>query len=38
MEPLTQVQILDEAAYISLRANILRKGMNPSLLSTTNKQ
>ena len=28
-----QVQTLDNAIYISLHANILRKGMNPSLLS-----
>ena len=32
MDTETQVQILDEAVYISHSANILRKGMNPTIL------
>ena len=29
MESASQIQILDDAIYISLHANALRKGMNP---------
>ena len=32
MESETQVQILDDADCISLHANVLGKGMNPSVL------
>ena len=32
MELMTQVQILDKADCISLYANVLKKGMNPSVL------
>ena len=32
MEYVTRVQILDEAVYVSLCANALRKGMNPYVL------
>ena len=32
MDTATQVQILDEAAYISHRANIIGKGMNQTIL------
>ena len=32
MDSLKQVQILVEAVYISLHANALAKGMNPSVL------
>ena len=34
MELVNQVQILDEAAYISFHTNSLEKGMNLSALST----
>ena len=33
MDIVTRVQILDEADYISRSANILRKGMNPIILT-----
>ena len=32
MDTTTQIQILDEADYISHSANILGKGMNPIIL------
>ena len=32
MEPVTQVQILDEAHCIQYSANIIEKGMNPTVL------
>ena len=33
MDTVTQVQILDEAVWISHSANTLEKGMNPTILS-----
>ena len=35
MELVIQVQILDEAVDVSLHANALGKGMNPSVLPST---
>ena len=32
MELATRVQILDEAVYVSLCANVIKAGMNPSVL------
>ena len=34
MDLMNQVQILDEVVYISLGANTIVKGMNPSLLTS----
>ncbi len=33
MDTVTQVQILDEAVFISHNANIFGKGMHPTILS-----
>ena len=39
MKSVTQIQFLDEAVCVSFHANVLRKGMNPSvLLQATDKQ
>ena len=35
MDLVTWVQILDETVYVSFRANVLGKGMNPSILYQT---
>ena len=38
MEMATQVQILEKVVYISLCANALTKGMNPSILPSSSKE
>ena len=35
IDMISQIQILDKATCISLLANVVGKGINPSLLSTT---